>query len=550
MMMGIVPLILLSVIFMIVAYFKTHELKDKEIVNFRNSLIEQKKSELKSIVDVGFSTMKEFYEDKSLDRAEAIAKSMDAIKKLNYDGNNYLFALDYDGKVYYHPNKDLVGKNLNNFKDKGGTYLFQGLAAAARKGGGYVYYVWEKPGSSELGKKLSYALNIPEWNMYIATGFYIDDVDAEVARMSEEFTHETAKTIRYMLIISLLAIAVMTVSAYFFAKQITGGVKKATEMLKDISQGEGDLTRTLDVNSKDEIGLMAEYFNIFIVKLNGIINSVKDSVSHVASASSELAAATEELTITIQDQIGQVSEVAAATEELDTSSHEVQESLNRGVESMNGAVQLTSSGKEMVASSVGEVLSIQDHVGMIDSTVGRLVESSSEIGDIVNVINDIADQTNLLALNAAIEAARAGDQGRGFAVVADEVRKLAERTQGATGEIGKIISGLQGEAADAQKIMVEASSKVKSGVDTITQTEKMFEEVASNITQAGEFNGIIGASVSEQVHTVQNINGNIQAISAGLEQSAPALTEVARTVSDLERQADELKALVESFKTH
>ena len=543
------PLLIIALTNIYISYNRSEALKEHEIESYRESVYKQKQNELKTYLELAYSSIDKIYNNPDLSEEEAREQALEVLSRFRYDGDNYLFVQDFNGVIHVHPNSDLIGENLMDFTDKQGTALFAELIDKAREGGGFVEYVWPKPGSDELGQKLSYAWPLEKWNMYIGTGFYIDDIKESVARMSKDIDENIGNMIKITIVATILILIIMSAVSFILASLIAKSVASVTNVLKMISEGEGDLTTQLEAKSQDELGQMAVYFNTFIDKLCDIIVMIKDSSSSVASGSAELAATTEELSTTMSDQTSQISGVAAATEELDASSQEVLDSLRKGLDTMNSTVNITNEGKDELAEAVKDVMAIKDKVENLAATINNLSNSSEEIGDILNVISDIADQTNLLALNAAIEAARAGDHGRGFAVVADEVRKLAERTQKATNEIEEIISGLQREAENANEDMEEARRDVDAGVESINKTEDTFEKVVTNISEVSEVNGIIGSAVEEQVHTVQSINENIQAISAGIEQSSAALHQVSSTVSDLERQSDEMNQMVNKFKT-
>ncbi|MCD8552367.1 methyl-accepting chemotaxis protein [Seleniivibrio sp.] len=337
--------------------------------------------------------------------------------------------------------------------------------------------------------------------------------------------------------------------AFKLGSVIVKSIKQTVTMLKDISEGEGDLTKKLPVTSQDEVGDLARHFNAFVNKLRDIINTVKQNSESIASGNAELASTSDKLAQNFQEQTMQLTAVASATEEMSTSAAEVVHSVQDVTEKAEQANSFIHDGREMLLDAVSSVMSIKGEVENLGTTIGQLSNSSEEIGNILNVINDIADQTNLLALNAAIEAARAGEHGRGFAVVADEVRKLAERSQKAIKEIEGIIVNLQKESAVASDNMQEASKKVEAGVVVIRNTESMFENIVSSVDTITNASRHIETAVSEQVQAIHNINGNTQVLSNGIEQSNLSVTEVSNTVGDLQKQTEDLSMLVRRFRT-
>lgn len=545
-----IPVVATIVIVTIFFYFQISKLGNAEIASFEKDIMNSKQTELKNYIDIAYSAIEDIYNNASPGDESSKKKASEVLMTLYYGNDGYFFAIDYNSVITSHRvNPDLIGKDLSGFKDKNGTFVFREMVKQAQKGGGYVTYMWPKASKNKDVAKLSYAIGLDKWKWALGTGFYIDDIEDAVAVKQAELSKRISTMIVTVLVVCIVIILGVVVLSLFLSGMLTKSIIMANSFLKEVSEGEGDLTKSLPVLSHDEMGLLARHFNIFIDKLNDIISVVKESSQNVASGSTELASATEELSVTMQDQAAQVTSVASATEEISVSSNEVLQALQEANAQTANADQLTTEGKAKLMSSVNEVLAIKDKVQKLGNTIGNLSASSEEIGNIINVINDIADQTNLLALNAAIEAARAGEHGRGFAVVADEVRKLAERTQSATKEIESIISSLQSETANANKDMQEATQKVEEGAETIKQTEEIFEQIVSSVEAIHTTNDIITGSIEEQVTAITNINDNAQVISAGIEQSSSAVHEITKTVNDLQQQADNLHLLVDKFKT-
>jgi len=277
--------------------------------------------------------------------------------------------------------------------------------------------------------------------------------------------------------------------------------------LTDISSGEGDLTRRIDLDRSDEIGALAAAFNTFVAKLCGIIANVKTSASDVSSVASQIAASSEEMSAAVDEVARQTAEVSTTAQDSGT---------------------LAESGRDVVEKTVSEMNAITDTVERTALTVGELGSRGEAISKLVEVINDIADQTNLLALNAAIEAARAGEHGRGFAVVADEVRKLAERTTKATDEIGGSVSAITSETRQAVEQMTRGQAQVRAGADLAAQA---------------------GASLERIVQGSTSVAGMIQAISAAAEEAGAGARESAGAATALSDKAEQLSVLVAQFKT-
>jgi len=376
----------------------------------------------------------------------------------------------------------------------------------------------------------------------------IELVNTEVGKIAADAASISKSSVLNSLIIMFLIIAVNTAVTLVVSASIIKSVRTITVTARDLAEGEGDLTKEIRVDAFDETKILADYINIFIMKVRDTVQNIQKSSESVSAGASELAASTEQLSNTMSQQTSQVSSIAASVEQMASTSKEIAVNVGEVLQRSHEANNLTEDGKHKLDSAVKDIAEIKKSVEEMAKTINELSGSSERIGDILDVINDIADQTNLLALNAAIEAARAGEAGRGFAVVADEVRKLAERTQSATGEVGGIISTLRKETENASSNMNKAVSAVGKGVKTISDTGEIFEQIMISVKDISLNNSAISSAVNEESDAVDSVNDNVQMISSGLEQSSIALAEISHTVSDLQMQSEDQYRVVNRFK--
>ncbi len=317
--------------------------------------------------------------------------------------------------------------------------------------------------------------------------------------------------------------------------------------ISNLTNGDGDLTKRIDINSKDEFGELAAHVNSFIENVQIIIKEVKDATNEVASGNNELAATMEELSTTFDSQAKQISDMVLSMDTVRDISNETSQALDTNMDILEGAAVKTQSGADQLNGVQQDMMTIKNETVSLETVISELADSSNQIGEILSVINDIANQTNLLALNAAIEAARAGEAGRGFAVVADEVRKLAERTQHATGEIESIIGSLQQKSNLASFEMTKSVESVQAGVDNIGETNEGFKSAVESVMDLHREMKTVAASVSNQYSTILTVVDNTQVIAAGIEESNQAVSEVNRTVAHLQERTDGLKMLISKF---
>jgi methyl-accepting chemotaxis protein len=276
----------------------------------------------------------------------------------------------------------------------------------------------------------------------------------EVAKDLHEDGVSAAQSSKKVLLVGLiLALLLAGGISYVIARSVVNPIKMVNAALEDIAEGDGDLTKRLPVEGKDEVGQLCKIFNRFVDKLHDSIANVATTTASLAAASEQLSVNTAQLAKGGQEQAQQATQAAAAVEQMSATVTEMAKNAQGVASTAQQANQAAGQGNEVVVGSIAGMTRLAETVRASASRIQSLGKRSDEIGEIMKVIEDIADQTNLLALNAAIEVAPAGEQGRGFAVVADEVRKLAERTTKATKEIADTIRTIQSDTTMAVESM-------------------------------------------------------------------------------------------------
>jgi methyl-accepting chemotaxis protein len=346
----------------------------------------------------------------------------------------------------------------------------------------------------------------------------------------------------------IAAMVLLLTGGIALVRSVTKSLGRILRTVKDLAQGEGDLTRRVRVTSHDELGEFASSFNAFLEKIHSIISQVAGSADQVASASEQLSS-----TATLQaegadHQKNQTTQAAAAMQQMSATFQQVSENCKSAAEASRHASETARDGGMVVGKALAQMHAIAESVTKTAKKIGELGRSTEQIGRITGVIDDIADQTNLLALNAAIEAARAGEQGRGFAVVADEVRKLAERTTIATKEIAQMIATIQSGTSGAMKAMEIGSQQVQEGVISTERAGESLQQIIQMAEQVGAMITQIATAATEQSGATAAVTRSMDQIAQLGMESAVASQQSAKACEDLSSLALSLQNIVGSFK--
>lgn len=350
------------------------------------------------------------------------------------------------------------------------------------------------------------------------------------------------------LVMLVFVVVVCALAWWIIQSKVVLPLRSLALRLQDIAEGEGDLTRRIEVQGRNEIDEVATWFNVFIGRMENIVRQVAEHAATVGQAASELAATARETAEQAGKQQQQAERITTAMSEMSGAVHEISETTQNAAVDARKAEETAHSGGETVQITVqtmGDLLKTNHETS---SKIEELGRSSEAIGKILNVINEIAGQTNLLALNAAIEAARAGEQGRGFAVVAGEVRRLAERTSAATKEVDQTVRAIQQGTADAVEAMRSSLTQVQSGVDSANSAGEALTSIIHGSESVQKMVTQIAAAATEQSYTTQSVSVNVNEIASIIEHTAASAQQSVEACQQLALLANELTGLVGSFK--
>jgi len=481
---------------------------------------------------------------------EAILAHLDELRFFN-DKSGYIFIYEDNGtNVMLPTNKSLQGKDLSTLKDSNGVFFVKELIATAQKGGGLVQYYFPKVKDGQPFLKYAYSIPFEPYKWMMGTGIYVDNVEAEVGKLKTQISDNVASQIRSFLLISfVLVILSIGATMIIIKKTISKPLNDLINKADNLSSGDGDLTRTLEVVGKDEIAQASSSINRFIEKVRILISEAKNLSNENSSISHELSSTSLEVGRSVETSM-QI--VGNTTQKATTLKNEMATGMN---EAKEGKAELLKANA-FLKDANNAILALTNDIQSSAATeielahrIQQLSQDASQVKDILVVIGDIADQTNLLALNAAIEAARAGEHGRGFAVVADEVRKLAERTQKSLQEINATINVIVQAIADSSDQMTENSQKVESlattASDVETKINNMFT-VMGNATKVSDKTAENYLKTGTDIEAMINDVAQINDISS---QNARSVEEIASAAEHLSRMTETLNLKLSEFRT-
>jgi methyl-accepting chemotaxis protein len=454
--------------------------------------------------------------------------SLDSISKtinsLNFGGHGYAFIVSGEGKILIHPDSKLILKNISEAYPNDTPAIAAGVREI------------ESSGKAEI-MSLTKVEGVSSANWYVAL---VLDQDAAYSMLGEFRTSAiTAMVISVVIIILLLGLLI---------RVLMQPLHQMGRAMRDIADGDGDLTKRLAITSQDEFGALAQSFNHFVERIHGSIREVASTAGQLGEVALRVVRASNSSMTNSDQQANRTESVAAAINQLGAAAQEIAQNAARTSQHSADASELAGDGQKVVQQTITAMNELSSKISESCANIESLNGKTVNIGQILEVITSISQQTNLLALNAAIEAARAGEAGRGFAVVADEVRNLAHRTQDSAQQVRTMIEELQVGAREAVVTMTESQRQSESSVTVANQAGERLSSVTRRIDEINGMNQSVAAATEEQTAVVESINVDITQINTLNQEGVDNLKLTLDACGHLEEQAARLQHLVGTFR--
>lgn len=470
---------------------------------------------------------------------EAQQESAALIGQMRYGREGYFILLSDQGKIIAHgAEPSLVGQAIAGYRIKDGSNPLAQLQQQAKANGtGKLSYEIRNPASGNSEEKLTESRYDKDWGWTLLTGTYISDVNATMKSVSIDY-----------LIIMMLISAPIFIFFLVLNQSITAPLKTAIAAMEDIAQGEGDLSKRLEGQGRDEVAALARAFNSFVEKIGRTVSELQPLGASLGEDAEHLTVAVKESNHSADNIHRETASVATAVNQMLATTQEMANNTQQAADAASSVKQQALSGKETMDATLANCQELVRELQAAENLTETLGQASGRIGGILDVIRTIAEQTNLLALNAAIEAARAGTHGRGFAVVADEVRALANRTQDSTNEIHKLISEIQSGVSAVMESNSQTQSQSSELQKQAEAAGSAMDQILSLVAQISDMNTQLASATEEQALVTEEINRNVSTISELTQVSVQANASNQSAAMSLEQISQNMRRTLGQFK--
>lgn len=521
--------------------------QDKTTKTISKSVLEVEKKGLIAVMDSVKSIVSPYAKQPNKEGLPEALKILNSIK-FN-DGHGYIFSITSDGTMLQHGiNNSNVGKNFIDRTDAEGTLYFKELVKAAKNNTHFVEYYHLKPGDKEPTQKYAYAIYVPQWDLVISAGIYLDETQKIVNAIDEEINQSKNSILIQNTVITIVVTVLIILLVSFAVSILYRALNTLRVSVADLANGNGDLTAELPYSYIDLIDEISKNFNRFLASLNSDITHLKETtteLNHIAKTSSEHQLM---LVKSVNTQKDSALQVAAAVDEMSSTASEIASNAEVTRSSAESANKQTKDVLYQVETSNEQLENLNTLLTDVEKSINELGGNVEDINSALGVIQSISEQTNLLALNAAIEAARAGEQGRGFAVVADEVRTLAQRSQESTVEISGILEKLQTSAAKTISDMERSGVQRNKVLEAMSNIRTLISSSTESIEGLTLLNIQVATAATEQSAVADDIAKNINGIVVLADGISTGAETASEQMSGLEHQSKLIGKITRKFK--
>lgn len=371
---------------------------------------------------------------------------------------------------------------------------------------------------------------------------------AEIKQKEATAAEAVARGKRWMTIIAGVYIALMVLLSFFVIRSILVSLAKINERTRALAEADADLSARIPIDSKDEVGELAHWFNAFIQKIAGLVTAAKRSSIQLTTTATEMAATSHEQEETVRGFGASTNRIAAAVREISATSSELMTSMDEISRLSQSSASIAASGRSDLSTMESTMQTLADSSASISAKLSVINEKANDITSVVTTITKVADQTNLLSVNAAIEAEKSGEYGRGFLVVAREIRRLADQTSGATLHIESTVHEMQSAVSSGVMEMDKFTEQVRRSVEEVQRISQKLAQIIAEVEQTTDRFGGVSTGMASQTEGASQISEAMTSLVDGVQQTGTSLQEFTSAAEDMKKAVESLKAELTRFK--